>query len=578
MLSGEITKATIKTIEQANKALRFAKSNGDCGLVFQHVADRDQVSFVAYSDASFATRKDLSSQGGYLVLMTSRGVAQDGAEGNYVVLDWRSWKLARVARSTLSAESQAASEAADSLLYVSTFWNLIWAPWKKLEAVETAKAQNESKLVIDAKALFDMLIKEDNNRDRLRSHVTRLKTDESFQASKKKDAATRKRNTEMYAIKKPKRALQAMFTALTGAYAQNIDFNPDECKMQDKSYFDFAEFLTILLVLLATILVIFLSYLWWRWNSPMAHPEPEREPDETAAQRLRDEVEGLRREIDMHHRDKVRLRAALEDRIADYQRLLKTYKDYQADYGPHTAANAVHRAAQSFIYMDDGSRFWHSSYYCAKDRTDREILKINWCRRCSQALGASDNGPRHPDCALSGALDAAPLLRETLEELAERHQKTLGQVLLRWGHQTSRVLVTTTSNPQRSLGSSDSMEEYLDMFSFELTEQEVQMISSAGFRSTQKRFTWPKCVGVGKFWSDDPMTEIESQEWGAFSFQFLPLNGNGMQWAILAANKNLTPKLLKLDILRSPKGFPELDFDTSLDPARFGQSMVKEPS
>lgn len=106
----------------------------------------------------------------------------------------------------------------------------------------------------------------------------------------------------------------------------------------------------------------------------------------------------------------------------------------------------------------------------------------------------------------SGALDAAPLLRQTLEQLAERHQKTLGQVLLRWGHQTSRVLVTTTSNPQR-------MEEYLDMFSFELSEQDVQMISSAGFRSTQKRFTWPKCVGVGKFWSDDPMTEVESQEW-----------------------------------------------------------------
>jgi len=28
----------------------------------------------------------------------------------------------------------------------------------------------------------------------------------------------------------------------------------------------------------------------------------------------------------------------------------------------------------------------------------------------------------------SGALDAAPLLRQTLEQLAERHQKTLGQV------------------------------------------------------------------------------------------------------------------------------------------------------
>eukprot|EP00435_Cladocopium_sp_Y103_P030266 s1779_g7.t1 len=237
--------------------------------------------------------------------------------------------------------------------------------------------------------------------DRLRSHVTRLKTDETFQASKKKDAATRKRNTEMYAIKKPKRALQAMSAVLTGAFAQTNNYENDECKIQNQPYFDIAGYLTILLTLFATILVIFLSYLWWNGNFAVAHPEPEQEPDETAVQRLRDEVTGLRREIDMHHRDKVRLRGALEDRIADYQRLLKTYKDYQAEHGPQSSTEAVHRAAQSFIYMDDGSRFWHSSYYCARDRTDRDILKINWCRRCCFNLGAADNGPRPPDRALS---------------------------------------------------------------------------------------------------------------------------------------------------------------------------------
>ena len=93
MLSGEITKATIKTLDAANKTLRFAKSNADCGLMFQHVADRHDVSFVAYSDASFATRRDLSSQGGYMVLMTNKHVANDGHEGNYVVLDWRQLEI-----------------------------------------------------------------------------------------------------------------------------------------------------------------------------------------------------------------------------------------------------------------------------------------------------------------------------------------------------------------------------------------------------------------------------------------------------------------------------------------------------
>ena len=92
--------------------------------------------------------------------MTDKQVANDGHEGNYVILNWRSWKLA-VARSTLSAESQAASDASDDLLYAATFWNCIWAPRKVLGDVQTAKTENETKLVIDAKALYDLLIKEE---------------------------------------------------------------------------------------------------------------------------------------------------------------------------------------------------------------------------------------------------------------------------------------------------------------------------------------------------------------------------------------------------------------------------------
>ena len=90
--------------------------------------------------------------------MVHKDVA-NGAEGHYNVIDWRSWKLARIARSTLAAESQAASEAADSLLFASTFWNLIWKPWLPLDQVETARLVHAPKLVVDAKALYDLLTK-----------------------------------------------------------------------------------------------------------------------------------------------------------------------------------------------------------------------------------------------------------------------------------------------------------------------------------------------------------------------------------------------------------------------------------
>ena len=87
---------------------------------------------------------------------------------------------------------------------------------------------------MDAKALYDLLVKPEVQAaselqyadgltkdsaaqllaDRLRSHLTRLKADESFQAAKKKDASQRKKNAGMYAIKKPKRALQSMLATV----------------------------------------------------------------------------------------------------------------------------------------------------------------------------------------------------------------------------------------------------------------------------------------------------------------------------------------------------------------------------
>ena len=140
-----------------------------------------------------------------------------------------------VARRSLSAESQAASECADSLLFVSTFWKLLWRPTLP-EQEDTPVLAASPAIVIDAKALYDLLTKAfgANKRtaievlvcqdklkacqanpallaDCLRTHELRVKGDESVQAAKKKDPWTRKKNTEMFAVKKGSRAMQAMF-------------------------------------------------------------------------------------------------------------------------------------------------------------------------------------------------------------------------------------------------------------------------------------------------------------------------------------------------------------------------------
>ena len=62
--------------------------------------------------------------------------------------------------------------------------------------------------------------------ERLRTHMVKLKSDTTFQAAKKKAPQERKKNSEMYALKKPQRALQTMFAMCwTTASATYLDNN-----------------------------------------------------------------------------------------------------------------------------------------------------------------------------------------------------------------------------------------------------------------------------------------------------------------------------------------------------------------
>ena len=67
LLAGQASKATVATLQAANKALRFAKENSDVGLHYQWLGPVDDLVIVGYSDASFACSEDLGSQGGYLI-------------------------------------------------------------------------------------------------------------------------------------------------------------------------------------------------------------------------------------------------------------------------------------------------------------------------------------------------------------------------------------------------------------------------------------------------------------------------------------------------------------------------------
>ncbi|CAE7903076.1 unnamed protein product, partial [Symbiodinium microadriaticum] len=116
----------------------------------------------------------------------------------------------------------------------------------------------------------------------------------------------------------------------------------------------------------------------------------------------------------------------------------------------------------------------------------QQVGLLQYCRK--RDILVSCYGPQLPVTRnfIAGSPVEAPLLAA-----AERTGHTVGQVLLRWAYQTGRVPLTTSSKPER-------MKEYLAIFGFELTPEEVAAISTAGRRASQKRGFWQSCLDYYK--------------------------------------------------------------------------------
>lgn len=82
-----------------------------------------------------------------------------GEVGRYSVIAWRSYKLTRVCRSSLAAESQACATAIDELMIVKTLYGMIKDPEINIKNDDIAKG-SRSAVVIDARALYDAINKE----------------------------------------------------------------------------------------------------------------------------------------------------------------------------------------------------------------------------------------------------------------------------------------------------------------------------------------------------------------------------------------------------------------------------------
>ncbi|CAJ1433599.1 unnamed protein product, partial [Effrenium voratum] len=97
---------------------------------------------------------------GFIVALMHKDAIEKGFESEYHILDWRSFRLPRVARSTLAAESQAAAEAADALTFApARYISLLMNPNLKHGDPMLGVMNTPATLAVDAKALYDLLEK-----------------------------------------------------------------------------------------------------------------------------------------------------------------------------------------------------------------------------------------------------------------------------------------------------------------------------------------------------------------------------------------------------------------------------------
>ena len=326
LIAGEISCATVKTLQDANRALRFSKANNDVALEYCPIGKLEDLAITTFSDAAFACRHDNSSQGGYMVALTHKSVLNDGASGRYHVLDWRSFKLPRVARSTLAAESQAAAEATDSHLFASTFLRAMVYPDYTFDQPKAFSWLNAGALIVDAKALYDVLHRDELQAtsgsdkrtylecltvkdklrecgshvrwvsserqyadgltkpsaaqlyaDRLRTHQLKLIDDDSYQAARRKPLVERRASAYQFARSRSSTTSAAFWTCCfagclnTSAAAQDLiitDQLGSAYITEDVNIF--ASILTFLLILCT----LFLVYLrptprWTYWRTPL---------------------------------------------------------------------------------------------------------------------------------------------------------------------------------------------------------------------------------------------------------------------------------------------------------------------
>lgn len=298
-------------------------------------------------------------------------------------------------------------------MFTCLFWNLIYHPYLPLEEDSSAQLQHRPAHVIDAKALYDLLTKDEIQAsigagkraavetlvpqdklkvcqahirwvsserqyadsmtkteasqllaDRLRTHRTKLISDDSFQASKKKTPQQRKHAAEMFATKRTSKALTAHTMAATTTTAAATDNYTQQATDMMICYCTFLG-LIYGLALLPAVSQHFIHFTNLTFNyirnylNMMRHwlrgpdqPEPEEEEDLDPVQQQENQQND---NADLQRNDDVellRLREVNQLLEGEVQQLTRQLDDLEAQLTETTNLLEISRGHAGEWYLD----------------------------------------------------------------------------------------------------------------------------------------------------------------------------------------------------------------------------------
>ena len=169
-LQSSINQATVETLITANQALHEAKKHHDVTIKIQPIATKD-LRFLAFSDASFASKSNPNSHTGSIIMATHKDIGSN-VRCPVNPISWGCKKIQRVVTSTLAAETTSLNTVLDQLSWVRLCWGWIMDPnvqWKNPKlafqnlpetySTATIKAQElpDSFAATDCKSLYDLV-------------------------------------------------------------------------------------------------------------------------------------------------------------------------------------------------------------------------------------------------------------------------------------------------------------------------------------------------------------------------------------------------------------------------------------